>query len=182
MMAERLVTQHSQAFQLVCETHQDFAKSPQAASCPRLVPRKGTKPPLDLSWMCTTDAFQGFKKMTHFPTVALAVSQSNKLVEGKAYDAPAGWHWATRAEVEVVPGWKGTDGSYTYFDQGGWNCYNWQGVKRARFAFRLAQAPTVDLSCNVHAGLLEGMVSAGSLFEDFSKGGSPFAGIVCMQD
>jgi ABC-type amino acid transport substrate-binding protein len=39
--------------------------------------------------MCTTDAFQGFKKMTHFPTVALAVSQSNKYVEGKVYDAPA---------------------------------------------------------------------------------------------
>ena len=39
-------------------------------------------------------------------TVGLAVSQSSKLdLEGKAYDAPVGWHWATRAEVEAVLGW-----------------------------------------------------------------------------
>jgi hypothetical protein len=57
------------------------------------MPRKKTKPPRHQ--LCTTDAFQGFRKMTNFPTVALAVSHSNELVEGKAYDAPAGWHWAT---------------------------------------------------------------------------------------
>ena len=35
---------------------------------------------------------QGFHKLTHFPTVALAVSQSNVLVPDKAYDEPDGWH------------------------------------------------------------------------------------------
>jgi hypothetical protein len=106
MMAEPLVAKHALEMQLVFETHQEFAKSPQAAYCPRLVPRKGTKPAVDLSWMCTTDAFQGFRKLTNFPTVALAVSQSNEYVEGKVYDAPAGWHWATAAEVEALPGWE----------------------------------------------------------------------------
>jgi hypothetical protein len=105
MMAEPLVATHRLGMQLVFETHQEFAKSPQATGCPRLVPRKGTKPAVDLGWMCTTDAFQGFRKLTHFPTVALAVSLSNVLDRGKAYDAPAGWHWATRAEVEAVLGW-----------------------------------------------------------------------------
>jgi hypothetical protein len=35
--------------------------------------------------MCTTDAFQGFMKMTHFPTVALAVSLSNESVTVPVY-------------------------------------------------------------------------------------------------
>ena len=176
MMAEPLMTQHASIAQLLFETHPEFAKSPQAASCPRLVPRKGTKPPLDLSWMCTTDAFQGFKKMTHFPTVALAVSHSNTLVEGKVYDAPAGWHWATAAEVEAVPGWERKAGAMNYYEQGGWDGFVWQGVSRARFAVRQAQAPTADRSRYVMAGECEGSVTAGDPFE------SAFAGIVCIQD
>jgi hypothetical protein len=176
MMAEPLVRQHALIGELMFETHPDFAKSSQAASCPRLVPRKGTKPPLDLSWMCTTDAYQGFKKLTHFPTVALAVSQSNTYFEGSAYDAPAGWHWATAAEVEAVPGWGRKDGTYIYLSQGGWDGYRWEGVKRVRFAFRQAQALTADLSHYVNVAEFEGVVSAGNVFR------SAFAGIVCIQD
>jgi hypothetical protein len=126
--------------------------------------------------MCTTDAFQGFKKMTHFPTVALAVSQSNAYVEGKVYDAPAGWHWATRAEVEAVPGWFRKYGNINYHDQGGWDGYRWEGVRRVRFAVCLAEAPTADTSRHVNAGQVEGVVTAGNLFQDC------FAGIVCIQD
>jgi hypothetical protein len=129
--------------------------------------------------MCTTDALQGFRKMTNFPTVALAVSRSNTLVEGKAYDAPAGWHWATPAEVEAVPGWSikaRTPSLCNYHGQGGWNGYNWQGVHRARFALRLAQAPTADRTRFVSVVGLEGLVSVGSPFDD------RFAGIVCIQD
>jgi hypothetical protein len=174
--------------QLLFETHQEFAKCVEAARCPRLVPRKETKPPLDLSWMCTTDAFQGFKKLTHFPTVALAVSQSNVLVEGKVYDAPAGWHWATAAEVEAVPGWEPKAGTRNYWNRGGWVGSDWEGVYRSRFAVRLAQAPTcqacarrsaaptADLSRFVSVGTHEGVVTAGSPF------GDRFAGIVCIQD
>jgi hypothetical protein len=51
MEAEPLVAQHPRAFQLMFETLPDFAGCARAASCPRLVPRKGTTPPLDLSWM-----------------------------------------------------------------------------------------------------------------------------------
>jgi hypothetical protein len=175
MQAEPLVTGHALAYQLLFETHADFAKSSLAAGCPRLVPRKGTKPPLDLSWMCTTDAFQGFRKMRHFPTVALAVSQSSTYVGGKVYDVPAGWHWATAAEVKAVPGWQ-VGGTCNYFNQGGWDGFEWQGVHRVRFAVRLAHAPTADQSRFVTAGEREGVVTAGTLFEDCC------AGIVCIQD
>jgi hypothetical protein len=130
--------------------------------------------------MCTTDAFQGFKKMTHFPTVALAVAQSNELDEGKVYDAPAGWHWATRGEVAAVPGWKRKIGTLNYFSQGGWAGSKWEGVHRMRFAFRLAQAPTADLSHYVHVNRMEGVISAGS--PSAKPFGDRFAGIVCLQD
>ena len=199
------------------ETHQEFAKCAEAASCPRLVPRKETKPPLDLSWMCTTDAFQGFRKMTHFPTVALAVSLSNELDGGKVYDAPAGWHWATAAEiamtwvsVEAVPGWeeKKRQGRLTrnYCVRGGWTGHRWEGVQCSegvRFAFRLAEAPTADLTRCVHADIREGTVTKSCYFfrpSWYSLRGeavkdvgfvarairrswtSTFAGIVCIQD
>ena len=44
------MTGHALGYQLLFETHPEFAKSPQAAGCPRLgprlVPRKGPKPPV----------------------------------------------------------------------------------------------------------------------------------------
>ena len=40
--------------------------------------------------MDTTDGFKGFKKLHYFPNVALDVF--------KVYDAPAGWHWGSKAE------------------------------------------------------------------------------------
>jgi hypothetical protein len=94
--------------------------------------------------MCTTDRFQGFRRLTHFPTVALAVSQSNRRVPGKAYDAPAGWHWATAAEVKAVPGWSRQNGVFNYHSQGGWEGYRWEGVARYLFLFRKEAAVDSD--------------------------------------
>jgi hypothetical protein len=176
MMAEPLVAKHALGIQLVFETHQEFAKSPQAAGCPRLVPRKGTKPPLDLGWMCTTDGFQGFRKLTHFPTVALAVSQSSTYVEDKVYDAPEGWHWATAAEVEAVPGWGPKPGTDNYYNEGGWAGYTWEGVHRITFLFRRASGhPAADTTRYIHAGGREGLV-------DDHPRTDVFAGIVCVPD
>jgi hypothetical protein len=119
--------------------------------------------------------------------VALAVSQSNEYVAGKVYDAPAGWHWATAAEVEAVPGWEPKSGTRTYLNQGGWVGFEWQGVHRLRFAFRLAQAPTADTSRSVHVAAYEGMVTAGSprdrtRFTRDALLDNVFAGVVCIQD
>jgi hypothetical protein len=161
------------------ETHQEFTASAQAAECPRLVPRKGVIPPLDLSWMCTTDQFQGFRKLTAFPTVALAVSQSNELVPGKVYDAPEGWHWATRAEVEAVPGWRET-ADYNYYNQGGWERYRWEGVERCIFFFREEGGSTAGATHVIHAGNWEGEISL--ISEHIAYMFEAFAGIVCIQD
>ena len=75
-----------------------------AAGCRRLRPRKGPAAALDLAWMDTTDWFQGFKKLHHFPNVALAVSKTDKMEVDKVYEAPSGWHWGSKAEVEAIMG------------------------------------------------------------------------------
>ena len=186
MMAEPLVATHALGIQLVFETHPEFAKSPQAAGCPRLVPRKGTKPAVDLGWMCTTDGFQGFRKLTNFPTVALAVSQSNELDEGKVYDAPEGWHWATAAEVKAVPGWGPKPGAPEYYvDQGGWDGYTWKGVRRITFLFRRASGdPAADTTRYLHAATDEGTVDDHSRTDNCADDwlNPVFARIVCMPD
>ena len=56
------------------------------------------------AWMDTTDGFGGFKKLDYFPNVALAVSKTGEMEVGKVYEAPAGWHWGSRAEVAAIMG------------------------------------------------------------------------------
>ena len=52
----------------------------------------------------TTDGFQKFQQLLHFPNVALAVSKADQLEVGKVCDAPAGWHWGSKAEVAAIMG------------------------------------------------------------------------------
>ena len=73
----------------------------------RLRPRVGRRhprEPLDPEWMEATDGFKDFKKLHHFPNVALAVSKADKLEVGKVYGAPASWHWGSMAEVAAIMG------------------------------------------------------------------------------
>ena len=115
--------------------------------------------------------------------MALAVSQSIEFVEGKAYDAPAGWHWATRAEVEAVPGWSRQYGAYNYRGLGGWTEYVWEGVERRGFRFRLdSGGRAVDVTACIHAGGYEGTVVRGATHRHMPQGYAEFAGIVCIQD
>jgi hypothetical protein len=69
-----------------------------------------------------------------------------------------------------------------YYDQGGWDRFEWQGVTRARFAVRQVQVQTADSSRYVMAGECEGLVAAGNSFEPLFSRLAPFAGIVCIQD
>ena len=52
------------------------------------------------AWVDTADLHGGFKKLHHFPNVALAVSKEAAPLPGATWlEAPAGWHWGSRAEV-----------------------------------------------------------------------------------
>eukprot|EP01051_Picozoa_sp_SAG22_P002081 SAG22_NODE_88_length_21409_cov_11.207180_18_plen_202_part_00 len=133
--------------------------------------------------MDTTDGFGGFKVMHHFKNVALAVSKSDKLEVGKVYGAPAGWHWASRAEVEAIMG-GGTEmrepAMLYYENQGGWSGFKWGGVMRSTFVFK----DSLEVGGCILAGGEEGLVntsfSAATLAQAMPN--QLFAGIVCVRD
>ena len=86
------------------------------------------------------DGFNGFKKLHHFPNVALAVSKTGKLEIGKVYEAPAGWHWGSKAEVAAIIGGQPEDvrhqpEKFCYYNEGGWKGQIWGGVERICFVF-----------------------------------------------
>jgi hypothetical protein len=109
--------------------------------------------------------------------MALAVSQSNMVVEGKVYDAPAGWHWAMVVEVEAVPGWSMKSGNAHYYTMGGWTEYNWEGQTRVDFRCRLdSGGPAVDMTNSLTASSVEGYVHRSRDRANF------FTGIVCVRD
>ena len=186
LMAEPLFMGHLLMGQLMMECHASFATSAAAADCRRLRPRKGrrrpgTEPDLDLEWMDTTDGFKGFRKLDYFPNVALAVSKTDKMEVGKVYEAPAGWHWGSRAEVAAIMG-GGKEARQPrklyYSDQGGWNGNTWGGVERLCFVF----SDSLQVGGFLHAtGRGEGFIAehaAGNLARLLPA--QCFAGIVCV--
>merc|ERR1740130_1386936 len=114
--------------------------------------------------------------------IALAVSQSDTMELGKVYDAPEGWHWGTRAEVEKLLGGGETvcpPARYYYRDQGGWKNIMWEGVRRSCFVF----SDTLEVGGYLRSAGKQGEICPGTaedieevLVEKF------FAGIVCVQD
>ena len=135
--AEPLFAEHRLCAELLAECGAAFEA---AAECARLRPRVGRRRPGSFpEWMDTTDGFAGFKKLHYFPNVALAVSKTGKLEAGKVYDAPAGWHWGSKAEVAAIMG-GGEEDIWRpplryYHAQGGWNGCTWGGVRRIFFVF-----------------------------------------------
>ena len=131
--------------------------------------------------MTTTDEFQGFKKLYHFPKVALAVSKTDKLEVGKVYEAPAGWHWGSTAEVAAIMGGGKVarqPTKYYYHDQGGWEGATWGGVERLIFVF----SDTLEAGGYVAYSEWEGRIQDyGAAYRRFLPT-KFFAGIVCVAD
>ena len=189
VLAQPLFMQHPLALQLMTECHPGSPVA--AADCPRLRPRVGRRRPgtEDLEWMDTTDGFEGFKKLHYFPNVALAVAESVdgeecKLDVGKVYDAPAGWHWGSAAEVVAIMG-GGEDARQPekdyYYNQGGWGGCTYAGVRRTNFVFSDSLQNGACLNADWEEGLIniEGWVNE-DLVEHLQ--GRDFAGIVCVAD
>ena len=130
--------------------------------------------------MGTTDGFKGFKKLHHFPNVAMAVSKTGKLEVGKVYEAPAGWHWGSKVEVAAIMG-GGMEarqpGKRYYRNQGGWDRCIWGGVKRTRFVFSDSLEVGGCLYPGHHEGQIDESLTADGLAIVLP---STFAGIVCV--
>ena len=140
-------------------------------------------------WMETGDGFGGFRKLHHFPNVALAVSKTGKMEIERVYDAPAGWHWGSRAEVAAIMGSLGfglrDDARHEpekmyYNGQGGWERLTWGGVKRNRFVFSDSlQGGSIIHACDLEGELCNDLTGA-KLAEELPV--RWFAGIVCVAD
>ena len=185
LMAEPLFMGHPLGMQLMVECHASFATSAAAADCPRLRPRKGvrqvdTEP--DLDWMDTTDGFEGFKKLHHFPNMVLAVSKTGKMESAKVYEAPAGWHWGSQSEVAAIMGGgkrAQQPEMYYYTDHGGWEGTGWNGVHRLYFVFSDTLVVGGHLNPRFGEGYIQELAEA-----DLAKRlpTAFFAGIVCVRD
>ena len=137
------------------------------------------------AWMDTSDGFGGFKKLHYFPNIALAVSKTGKMEAGTVYEAPGGWHWGSRAEVEAIVGggMMGREPAKQYYrDQGGWRGYTWGGVWRCYFLF----SDTLQVRLG---GCLTPCSREGHIYTDYSAPWLAqmlpthhFAGIVCVAD
>ena len=174
---------HAMCTDLLAECDPEF----EVEDCRRLLPRlgqlQGGGTALDLDWMDTTDGFHGFKKLHYFPNIALAVSKTGKMEVGKLYDAPAGWHWGSKAEVAAIMGSGHAmrqPAKCYYENQGGWDAYTWGGVKRVYFVF----SDTLQVGGILDVGNGEGKIreSAPELRMSIALSPKLFAGIVCVAD
>lgn len=91
-------------------------------------------------WWLTTDDFGGLKQSTSAPDFYFAVSKNNSIKNypGYTYETPEGYRIATTEEAESVffsTTNGGTSNTYTYFNQGGWQGYSWEGTTRFHFLF-----------------------------------------------
>jgi len=128
------------------------------------------------------DECNGFRQSSINTDVFFAVSESSTWDQDRAYDCPAGFHWASTAEATALfPDTHGSgtggdgSGEMTYFSQCGWDEFDWGGslpsVRRERFRF----ADSKLTGAYKHAGRAE------SYMPEISHDASNFAGVVCVK-
>jgi len=121
-------------------------------------------------WHLTTDSFGGLKQSATSSDIYFAVSKNTSWNSLDEYEMLDGYRWATSTEFfALIPTHTST---YSYYDQGGWNGYTWEGQSRYYFQF-------ADLFAT-HAGIWEGYQ------HDYSGGATSynnyFAGFVLIKD
>jgi hypothetical protein len=99
-------------------------------------------------WWLQTDSLGGLRQSTTNPDFYFAVSDSNVWSPTATYEAMAGYRVATTAEGTAVFNQKNVSGIFTYYNQGGWNDYMWEG--KNRYLFRFSDSNTTN--AYKHAG------------------------------
>lgn len=123
-------------------------------------------------WWLQTDSLGGLRQSTWEPTMFFAVAQDNVWNKGAVYEAPTGYHWASTAEASALLGTSNVSPPWTYYNQGGWSGYNWEG--KNRFYFRFSDSHLND--SYKHAGNYD------SYPVQYSSSTSNFAGLVLIQN
>eukprot|EP01051_Picozoa_sp_SAG22_P003623 SAG22_NODE_179_length_16124_cov_7.355445_4_plen_252_part_00 len=136
-------------------------------------------------WMECGDRFHGFRELTAFPSLALAVSASDKYVPGQAYTPPYAYRLAKLEEVKCMMGdlvSEHTDDVY-YAGRGGWSATTFGGVSRSYFLFADSADPEDGIGGYISAEAREGQInttrSPAELMDIVKK--YNFAGFVCIR-
>ncbi|GMV39945.1 MAG: hypothetical protein AMXMBFR64_16610 [Myxococcales bacterium] len=125
-------------------------------------------------WMDKTDFCGGWRQNTWDPRFYYAIAKKNIWDPNKVYACPAGYHWASTAEVNAAFTAANPDESpnYAYYNQCGWSGYYWQGIQR--YYFRFSDSKTTNRY--KHAGNWDPYADSTSATL------TEFAGIICMKD
>jgi hypothetical protein len=123
-------------------------------------------------WWLQTDNLGGIRQSTTAPDYFFAVSQNTIWDPTATYLAPEGYRVATTAEGNSVFNQPNFSGQLTYFMQGGWNGYSWEG--QSRYYFRFADSNTT--SAYKHAGNYD------EYYVQNSTAVTQFAGMVLILD
>jgi len=130
----------------------------------------------DVSWMETTDSFKGFRALPGLNGKTrfwLCVSSKNQFDEKKKYGTPRGYEWA-KSEMWHSGTVLSSNSDYNYYNQGGWNGYDWRSVSRHAFFF----TDTLKTKKMIHAGNYASMGG----FQDWNtSSGYNFAGLVVIK-
>eukprot|EP01052_Picozoa_sp_SAG31_P013065 SAG31_NODE_778_length_12161_cov_101.601807_4_plen_288_part_00 len=156
-----------------------------------------------LKWIERTDGFHGFRVLYHFPNLALAVAKHNVLEPDKKYEAPPGWHWASKQETTQImrgcvarPGKRDVWGGHTFYpyykDFGGWDGIHWGGHERTAFIFSDSRVNGAFLHAAHQEGRIDTSKRTGAVLvselstcthvTDSAGHTISFAGIVCIRD
>ena len=127
-----------------------------------------------LDWMDTSDYCQGFRQSTWDPRFHFAVTKNTIWDKNKVYACPTGFHWASTAEVDAAFTTSNPDESpnYAYYNQCGWNGYQWNGMNR--YYFRMSDSKTNNRY--IHASHYDPY--RGTTTTTLTE----FAGIICKKD
>jgi hypothetical protein len=86
-------------------------------------------------WWLQTDSLGGLRQSSYESTMYFAVSKNTQWDKTATYEIMNGFHWATSTEAIALLSTTNTGPTYTYFGQGGWNGYEWEGDIRYFFRF-----------------------------------------------
>jgi hypothetical protein len=124
-----------------------------------------------LDWMETSDQCGGFRQSTWDPRFHFAVSKSTTWTPGKTYTCPAGYTWASTADIDQEFSASNSVDQYVYHGQCGWSAYTFKGV--TRYFFRLSDSHITGRYMHAgHYDLYRGDVDVNPAY---------FAGIVCKK-
>lgn len=134
---------------------------------------RDTPDPSPTAWMNTNDNCGGFKQSTFDERVYYAVSRDDVWDPSQVYTCPSGYHWMSTAEGEAIfTTANPNSGGHVYYNQCGWNQYNWQQMTRYYFRFSDSNVTTAYK----HAG------NHDPHQVEYSSTATQFAGILCMKD